>query len=108
MDRRARFGLLAAALWWGSLTAVGCWQVGPSPLEAAASTRHVGLLLLDRPSSDNLDAVLNFLKDEEVPARAHAAYALGEVASGERAGTSKRQYWVRQNGQWKIFYEGAI
>src|SRR5262249_4350587 len=42
---------------------------------------HVGLLLLDQPSRDNLDSLLNFLKDEDVPARAHAAYALGEVAS---------------------------
>lgn len=30
----------------------------------------------------------------------------GEVASGERTGTTKRQYWVRQGQQWKIFYEG--
>ncbi len=27
MDSRARFGLMAAALWWGSLTAVGAWVV---------------------------------------------------------------------------------
>lgn len=31
----------------------------------------------------------------------------GEVASGARSGTTKRQYWVRQGQQWKIFYEGA-
>lgn len=30
----------------------------------------------------------------------------GEVAKGARAGTSKRQYWVRQGAHWKIFYEG--
>lgn len=32
----------------------------------------------------------------------------GEVADGLRNGLSKRQYWVRQSNQWKIFYEGAI
>ncbi len=31
----------------------------------------------------------------------------GEVAEGERSGISKRQYWVRQGQQWKIFYEGV-
>ena len=31
----------------------------------------------------------------------------GEVADGARTGTSKRQYWVRQGQQWKIFYEGV-
>jgi murein L,D-transpeptidase YafK len=32
----------------------------------------------------------------------------GEVAQGVRAGPTKRQYWVRQGSQWKIFYEGII
>lgn len=32
----------------------------------------------------------------------------GEVADGVRAGRTKRQYWVRQGSQWKIFYEGVI
>jgi L,D-transpeptidase YnhG len=32
----------------------------------------------------------------------------GEVASGTRAGAVKRQYWVRQGPQWKIFFEGVI
>ena len=31
----------------------------------------------------------------------------GEVASGSRSGASKRQYWVRQGQQWKIFFEGV-
>ena len=30
----------------------------------------------------------------------------GEVAEGARRGTTKRQYWIRENAQWKIFYEG--
>ncbi|MGQ0711122.1 MAG: L,D-transpeptidase family protein [Rhodoferax sp.] len=32
----------------------------------------------------------------------------GEVARGQRSGTTKRQYWVRESGQWKIFYEGVV
>ncbi|MDO9088587.1 MAG: L,D-transpeptidase family protein [Burkholderiaceae bacterium] len=32
----------------------------------------------------------------------------GEVADGLRAGTTRRQYWMRQGTQWKIFYEGVI
>lgn len=32
----------------------------------------------------------------------------GEVAAGQRTGTTKRQYWQRRSGQWTIFYEGVI
>ena len=32
----------------------------------------------------------------------------GEVADGSRSGPTRRQYWERQRGQWKIFYEGVI
>ncbi len=32
----------------------------------------------------------------------------GEVADGSRTGPTKRQYWLRQDGQWKIFFEGVI
>jgi L,D-transpeptidase YnhG len=32
----------------------------------------------------------------------------GEVAQGTRAGWTKRQYWMRQGAQWKIFFEGVI
>lgn len=32
----------------------------------------------------------------------------GELAEGARVGTTKRQYWTRENGQWKIFYEGVL
>lgn len=32
----------------------------------------------------------------------------GELAEGTRVGTTKRQYWTRENGQWKIFYEGVL
>jgi L,D-transpeptidase YnhG len=32
----------------------------------------------------------------------------GEVASGARTGPTRRQYWVRQGSQWKIFFEGVI
>ena len=32
----------------------------------------------------------------------------GEVADGARTGYVKRQYWVRQGPQWKIFFEGVM
>lgn len=32
----------------------------------------------------------------------------GEVPEGLRSGTTKRQYWIHQEGRWKIFYEGTL
>lgn len=32
----------------------------------------------------------------------------GEVADGTRTGWTKRQYWIRQDNRWKIFFEGVI
>lgn len=32
----------------------------------------------------------------------------GEVLTGKRTGWTKRQYWTRQSGQWKIFFEGTL
>ena len=32
----------------------------------------------------------------------------GEVPVGARTGVTKRQYWVRQGPQWKIFFEGVV
>jgi len=32
----------------------------------------------------------------------------GEIESGQRVGVVKRQYWVKQKNQWKIFFEGVI
>ena len=32
----------------------------------------------------------------------------GEVPAGARTGPVKRQYWMREGGQWKIFFEGVI
>jgi L,D-transpeptidase YnhG len=32
----------------------------------------------------------------------------GEVPEGVRTGWTKRQYWIRQGNQWKIFFEGTI
>lgn len=32
----------------------------------------------------------------------------GEVALGQTRGTTKRQYWMREGNQWKIFFEGAL
>lgn len=31
----------------------------------------------------------------------------GEVAMGQSRGVNRRQYWTRENGQWKIFSEGT-
>ena len=31
----------------------------------------------------------------------------GEVAMGQTRGVTKRQYWMRENSQWKIFFEGT-
>ena len=31
----------------------------------------------------------------------------GEVANGQRVGAIKRQYWGKEGGLWKIFYEGV-
>lgn len=32
----------------------------------------------------------------------------GEVLEGQRGGPIRRQYWGKENGQWKIFFEGVI
>ena len=32
----------------------------------------------------------------------------GELVKGAKTGRTKRQYWARQSGQWKIFFEGHI
>jgi L,D-transpeptidase YnhG len=32
----------------------------------------------------------------------------GEVVAGTRTGAVKRQYWLRQGANWKIFFEGVI
>lgn len=32
----------------------------------------------------------------------------GEVLKGQRTGPVKRQYWGKEGGQWKIFFEGVI
>jgi murein L,D-transpeptidase YafK len=32
----------------------------------------------------------------------------GEVAEGTKTGWTKRQYWIRQGSQWKIFFEGTM
>lgn len=31
----------------------------------------------------------------------------GEVPVGQTRGTTKRQYWIRESDQWKIFFEGT-
>jgi murein L,D-transpeptidase YafK len=34
--------------------------------------------------------------------------SFGEVIQGKQTGWTKRQYWTRQSGQWKIFFEGTL
>lgn len=32
----------------------------------------------------------------------------GEVVDGTKTGWTKRQYWIRESNQWKIFFEGPL
>lgn len=32
----------------------------------------------------------------------------GEIPPGQRRGVTRRQYWVREGQDWKIFYEGTV
>lgn len=32
----------------------------------------------------------------------------GEVAAGQTRGVTRRQYWMRESDQWKIFFEGTL
>jgi len=32
----------------------------------------------------------------------------GELAQGAKTGQTKRQYWIRQGSQWRIFFEGTL
>ena len=32
----------------------------------------------------------------------------GDLTQDAKTGLTKRQYWTRQAGQWKIFFEGVI
>ncbi len=32
----------------------------------------------------------------------------GEVAENQTTGVIKRQYWTKEDGLWKIFFEGVI
>ena len=32
----------------------------------------------------------------------------GEIRSGQARGVTKRQYWIREGSDWKIFNEGTV
>jgi hypothetical protein len=32
----------------------------------------------------------------------------GEVFEGEKSGRSRRQYWLRQGSEWKLFHEEIL
>ena len=49
-----------------------------------------------------------FLNSKWTDAADTMVVTFGEVVDGSRTGTMKRQYWVRQGPQWKIFFEGVI
>lgn len=62
--------------------------------------------LLDLPATvKGQHAVAKFRQDYKADTM---VVTFGEVASGERSGPTKRQYWLRQGGTWKIFFEGII
>ena len=51
---------------------------------------------------------LSYMRWQGSPSEDAMVVTFGEVAQGTRSGPIKRQYWLRQEGQWKIFFEGVI
>ena len=48
-------------------------------------------------------AILNWREQNDL-----LVVTFGEVREGQRTGVIKRQYWGKEGGLWKIFYEGVI
>lgn len=48
-------------------------------------------------------SVLAWRDDSEI-----LVVTFGEVREGRRSGPVKRQYWGKESGEWKIFFEGVI
>lgn len=67
--------------------------------------RHVSDL---RPSQGQRDVTLkdvSILRWED--SQDTMVVTFGEVAQGQRTGVTRRQYWKREDAQWKIFHEGT-
>jgi hypothetical protein len=73
-------------------------------LDAVAWDRQLATLA-QRPQDLELKdlAVLAWRDRSEV-----LVVTFGEVPKGRLSGTVKRQYWGKEGGQWKIFFEGVI
>lgn len=48
-------------------------------------------------------AILNWREQNDL-----LVVTFGEIREGQRTGVIKRQYWGKEGGLWKIFYEGVI
>lgn len=48
-------------------------------------------------------SILSWLDKSEI-----LVVTFGEVPRGSFTGPVKRQYWGKEGGQWKIFFEGVI
>lgn len=59
--------------------------------------------LTSRPAQIKDLSVLSWRDEREV-----LVVTFGQVLQGERSGRTLRQYWSKEGGQWKIFYEGVI
>lgn len=68
----------------------------------AAVTREVGQQRAKGVQLKDL-AILSWKDKSEL-----LVVTFGEVADGQRVGSVKRQYWGKEGGLWKIFYEGVI
>jgi L,D-transpeptidase YnhG len=92
-------------------TPSGCWAFTAPTSPPTARTWRNGRHPAQRDRTRSRAASIE-LKDLSLPALDRRADTMvvtfGEVAHGARSGASKRQYWVRQGSQWKIFYEGVI
>ena len=74
-------------------------------IDAAAWDRQLAALGTQRPQELELKdlAVLAWRDRSDI-----LVVTFGEVPKGRRTGTVKRQYWGKEGGQWKIFFEGVI
>ena len=67
-----------------------------------AALRAGELVTGDTTTLDDL-SVLSWHEGDEV-----LVVTFTEVLRGSTRGMSRRQYWSRERGQWKIFSEGVI
>ena len=89
-------------------------ELGPfyaNDLSIGGKTRDLWLATLQREMAQNQGRELA-LKDLSMlhwqDKEDTMVVTFGEVAAGQRTGSTKRQYWQRRSGQWTIFYEGLV